>query len=175
MWPLSLVLFVATAAPQQQAVPTQQQAAPPQLTAQQKQLLESARQKAVKAANAAENDLLRGTSNTCYTLRSYYFRPQDGQAPVPAGMTTCTPANKLQQKWVATQPGWKSHADDLKIVDQQPPQDSNVCYAIRSYFFHRQDGQAPVLASTSTCTPASKLQQRRVSPSPALYVPLGLR
>jgi hypothetical protein len=172
MWPLSLVLLVATAAPQQ-AAPTPQQAASPQLTAQQKQLLESARQKAVKAANAAENDLLHGTYNTCYTLRSYFFQRQDGQAPMPAGMTTCTPANKFQQKWAATELGLKSRPTDLKIIDQQPSQDSNICYTMRSYSFRRQDGQAPVLVGTTTCTPASKLQQRRVSPEPALYVPMG--
>lgn len=40
-------------------------------------------------------------SNTCYTMRSYHFRRQDGQAPVPAGMTTCTPANVLQQRQVS--------------------------------------------------------------------------
>ena len=44
-------------------------------------------------------------SNTCFTMRSYYFRRQDGQAPVPAGMTTCTPASVLRQRQVSPQPG----------------------------------------------------------------------
>lgn len=172
MWPLSLVLLVATAVPQQQSAPSQQQTAP----AQQKQLLESARQKAVKAANAAEKDLLLGTSNTCYTLRSYFFQRQDGQAPMPAGMTTCTPANKVQQKWAATELGSKPRSKNLNIVvDQQPSQDSNICYTMRSYYFQRQDGLAPVLTGVSTCTPAKKLQQKRVSPEPGvMFVPLGL-
>jgi hypothetical protein len=43
-------------------------------------------------------------SNTCYTMRSYFFRRQDGQAPVPAGMTTCTPASVLQQKQISPGP-----------------------------------------------------------------------
>ena len=42
--------------------------------------------------------------NTCYTMRSYFFRRQDGQAPVPAGMTTCTPASVLQQRQVSPEP-----------------------------------------------------------------------
>jgi hypothetical protein len=42
--------------------------------------------------------------NTCYTMRSYFFRRQDGLAPVPAGMTTCTPASVLQQKQVSPEP-----------------------------------------------------------------------
>ena len=43
--------------------------------------------------------------NTCYTIRSYHFRRQDGQAPVPAGMTTCTRANVFQQRQVTSSPG----------------------------------------------------------------------
>jgi hypothetical protein len=42
--------------------------------------------------------------NTCYTMRSYFFRRQDGLAPVPAGMTTCTPASVLQQRQVSARP-----------------------------------------------------------------------
>ena len=42
--------------------------------------------------------------NTCFTMRSYFFRRQDGQAPVPAGMITCTPADVLQQRQVSPVP-----------------------------------------------------------------------
>jgi hypothetical protein len=45
-----------------------------------------------------------GNSNTCYTMRSYFFRRQDGLAPVPAGMTTCTPARMLQKKQISPAP-----------------------------------------------------------------------
>ena len=45
--------------------------------------------------------------NTCYTMRSYFFRRQDGQAPVPAGMTTCTPASVSQQRQVSPRPSVK--------------------------------------------------------------------
>jgi hypothetical protein len=45
---------------------------------------------------------------------------------------------------------------------------------MRSYFFRRQDGQAPVPAGMITCTPARVLQQRQVSPAPKVkFVPLG--
>jgi len=50
----------------------------------------------------------------------------------------------------------------------------NTCFTMRSYFFRRHDGQAPVPAGMITCTPASVLQQRKVSPVPELIlVPLG--
>jgi hypothetical protein len=53
---------------------------------------------------------------------------------------------------------------------------SNLCFTIRSYHFRRQDGQAPVPAGVTTCTPAKTLRQRRVSPTPRmLYVPLGMQ
>jgi hypothetical protein len=52
---------------------------------------------------------------------------------------------------------------------------SNLCFTMRSYYFHRQDGQAPVLAGATTCTPAKKFQQKQVSPAQGgLFVPLGL-
>jgi len=62
-------------------------------------------------------------------------------------------------------------------LDRQAPDagQRNLCFTMRSYYFHRQDGQAPVLVGTATCTPASKLQQKKVSPTPdGLFVPLGL-
>jgi hypothetical protein len=50
------------------------------------------------------------------------------------------------------------------------------CYAIRSYFFHRQDGQAPVLTGMTTCTPANLLRQRQASPAPrVMFVPVGVQ
>jgi hypothetical protein len=52
-------------------------------------------------------------------------------------------------------------------------EDSRGCFTIRSYFFRRQDGQAPVLAGMSTCTPASILRQRQTAPAPAVrFVPV---
>jgi hypothetical protein len=42
--------------------------------------------------------------NTCYSIRSYHFRRQDGQAPVPDGMTTCTRANVFQQRQLTSIP-----------------------------------------------------------------------
>ncbi len=44
--------------------------------------------------------------------------------------------------------------------------DASTCYAIRSYIFLRQDGNAPVLVGTTTCTPADTLRRQEVSPPP---------
>lgn len=54
------------------------------------------------------------------------------------------------------------------------PGQSYGCYAIRSYNFHRQDGNAPVLTGMTTCTPANLLRQRQASPEPRVrFVPVG--
>lgn len=59
-------------------------------------------------------------------------------------------------------------------VSPQELQNRNLCFAIRSYHFRRQDGNAPVLVGTTTCTPAVDFRQRQVRPKPGLYVPLAL-
>lgn len=52
-----------------------------------------------------------------------------------------------------------------KRMLQDLPRDANICYAIRSYIFKREDSRAPVLVKTMTCTPSSVLMERRVSPA----------
>jgi hypothetical protein len=49
--------------------------------------------------------------------------------------------------------------------------DANTCFAIRSYVFHRNDGQAPALVNTTTCTPANTLRTLQTSPAPVRLVP----
>ncbi len=50
--------------------------------------------------------------------------------------------------------------------------DSVDCYAIRSYIFKRQDGNAPVLIRTTTCTPANAVRPEQVAhPPKARLVP----
>ncbi|HEY2361621.1 MAG TPA: hypothetical protein VGK36_10925 [Candidatus Angelobacter sp.] len=95
MWPLSIFLFVATAAPQQQSLNVSQDFRILKLPAVQHRQLDDARSR--KLIDPAKR-------NTCFTMRSYFFRRQDGQAPVPAGMTTCTPASVLQQRQVSARP-----------------------------------------------------------------------
>ncbi|SRR5260221_14220174 len=51
------------------------------------------------------------------------------------------------------------------------PWDASTCFAIRSYVFHRNDGQAPTLVNTTTCTPAKTLRNLQVSPAPVRLVP----
>jgi hypothetical protein len=96
MWPLSIFLFVATAAPQQQQLNVFQDFSSLKLPAMQhRQLLDDA---------TSRKWIDESRRNTCFTMRSYFFRRQDGQAPVPAGMTTCTPASVLQQRQVSPGP-----------------------------------------------------------------------
>lgn len=93
MWPLSIFLLVATAAPQQKPLDVSQDFHTPTLPAMQHAQFGDARKRMEESRR-----------NTCYTMRSYFFRRQDGQAPVPAGMTTCTPARVLQQREVSPRP-----------------------------------------------------------------------
>jgi hypothetical protein len=98
MWPLSIFLFVATAAPQQQQLNVFQDSRSLKLPAMQHRQFDHATSR--KLIDESQR-------NTCYTMRSYFFRRQDGQAPVPAGMTTCTPASVLQQRQVSPRPSVK--------------------------------------------------------------------
>ena len=102
MWPLYLVFIFATAAPQQQdSIPGLQRKLPSQIIR-------------LSASSLADSQ-----KNTCFTMRSYLFRQQDGQAPVPAGMTTCTPANVLQQRRVMSGPDGLFMPLGMKIEEQK--------------------------------------------------------
>jgi hypothetical protein len=90
---LNLLFVFAMAAPQQSSTSTLPNSQP-KLTAHTLNIGDAASRKALADAQ----------SNTCYTIRSYHFRRQDGQAPVPAGMTTCTRANVFQQRQVTGDP-----------------------------------------------------------------------
>jgi len=95
MWPLSIFLFVATAAPLQQPLDVFQDFRNLKLPVMQHRQLDDAQGRKL---------IEQSRRNTCYTMRSYFFRRQDGLAPVPAGMTTCTPASVLQQRQVSPDP-----------------------------------------------------------------------
>jgi len=91
MWPLHLLLLLGLSGPQQTS-PNASVILQGKLSA--LQTLHNM----VVAPERIDN------RNTCYTMRSYFFRRQDGQAPVPAGMTTCTPARVLQKKQISPGP-----------------------------------------------------------------------
>jgi hypothetical protein len=103
MWPLSVFLFLIAGAP----APPQQK--PLDVFQNFHQLKLPVMQHAQLDNPTARRLLEESQRNTCFTMRSYFFRRQDGQAPVPAGMTTCTPASVLQQRQV-------SPAPDVKFV-----------------------------------------------------------
>jgi hypothetical protein len=97
MWPLSVFLFFAIAAPQQNST------AATQFPLQGKIALMQQKLHLVQQLRSGTLDT-QAQRNMCFTMRSYFFRRQDGQAPVPAGMTTCTPASILQQRQVSPAP-----------------------------------------------------------------------
>ncbi|MGZ4855688.1 MAG: hypothetical protein ACXV96_10765 [Candidatus Angelobacter sp.] len=95
MWPLSIFLSLATAVPQQKPLDVFQDFLQLKLPVMQHRQFDDTR---------ARKLMEESQRNTCYTMRSYFFRRQDGQAPVPAGMTTCTPANASRQLQVSPGP-----------------------------------------------------------------------
>ena len=99
MWPLSIFLFLIVAAapapPQQKPLDVFQDFHHLKLPVMQHRQFDNT--SARKLTDVSRR-------NTCFTMRSYFFRRQDGQAPVPAGMTTCTPASVLQQRQVSPVP-----------------------------------------------------------------------
>jgi hypothetical protein len=102
MLPLSVFLFFVAAAapPQQKPLDVSQDFRQLKLPVMQHRQLDGATAHRIREA---------GRSNICFTMRSYFFRRQDGQAPVPAGMTTCTSASVFQQRQVSPEP-------DVKLV-----------------------------------------------------------
>jgi hypothetical protein len=42
--------------------------------------------------------------HTCFTMRTYYFKREDGKAPELTGTTTCTPANVLRREQAKRKP-----------------------------------------------------------------------
>ncbi len=73
------------------------------------------------------------------------------------------------QDYIGKVPNFPPHQhrvypDGQKILKGQQYADlfaESTCFAIRSYVFTRQDGNAPVLVGSSTCTPASALRMER--------------
>jgi len=64
------------------------------------------------------------------------------------------------------------HQDRIDVRDQLAQQNSNMCFAIRSYIFKRADDSAPVLVKTMTCTPNTVFLQKAGHPSTPRLVPL---
>ncbi len=102
--------------------------------------------------------------------------PQQGPANLQGDYVGKVPQIKSALGKVPQPNGQGGHAVPSRRVSPDDLQAKNTCYTLRSYHFERHDGQAPALTGVSTCTPANKLQQRQVSPSPGvLYVPMGLQ
>ena len=95
---LTVILIVCAATAQTTAAPRQNpaSAAPVIVTTDQSSTQRS-------EVEAPESDRL---GSTCYTMRSYIFRRQDGDAPRLVGMTNCTPANRFTTKRALKSPAW---------------------------------------------------------------------
>jgi hypothetical protein len=112
MWPLSIILLFAAAAPQQNA-PAPQQGFIGKIPLQ-VQLGDNR----VLVRRLSPQQLI--DKNTCYTVRSYHFEREDGQAPVLTAMTTCTPARILEQKRVSPARGMYVPLSLQRTDGQQP-------------------------------------------------------
>jgi hypothetical protein len=55
----------------------------------------------------------------------------------------------------------RSDADQMRALANR-----NTCYTMRTYVFRRQDGTAPVLVGTTTCTPATVVRRQQVDHPP---------
>jgi hypothetical protein len=53
-----------------------------------------------------------------------------------------------------------------RVMQQAAQGNQNTCYAMRTYFFRREDGNAPVLVGTTTCTPADIYRRKNAGPPP---------
>jgi hypothetical protein len=58
---------------------------------------------------SADQQQALANRDTCYTMRTYVFRRQDGTAPVLVGTTTCTPANVVRRQQV-------NHPPEVRLV-----------------------------------------------------------
>jgi hypothetical protein len=112
MWPLHFVFLLAFAAQPQQASSVEFK---PDTTRLQEQV-QMRRQLQQKDFET------RQKANVCYFIRSYHFRRQDGLAPVPAGVTTCTPAEAFRQKQVNATPRVMYVPLGLQPEEQDYPQ-----------------------------------------------------
>lgn len=91
--------------------------------------------------------------------------PQDQVSSAPSsGDWLATPAFTVEQFNAAR--SLRLAQRRLQQAMRDPRRDSSTCYAIKSYIFEREDGNAPVLVATTTCTPANTLQWRQVDDPP---------
>jgi hypothetical protein len=79
---------------------------------------------------------------------------------------------RMMKSWILNQAENARKLDHIQIDKTQV--NDNLCFAIRSYIFKREDGNAPELVGSTTCTPATALRQRRVGHPRGQLVPLGL-
>ena len=91
--------------------------------------------------------------------------PQNQQASVPSsGDGLAAPIFAARQFNTLTR--LEQRRLQQAFADARRDAQLGICYAIKSYIFEREDGNAPVLVATTTCTPANTLRWRQVDRAP---------
>lgn len=104
---------------------------------------------------------------------------QDQSASRPLFVRPLAQSQSQSGDWLGRVPQFQGPLSPLETKrfnadDFLAEQNSHMCFAIRSYIFRRNDGKAPVLVKTMTCTPNTVFLKRAGPPPEGLYVPLKL-
>ena len=88
--------------------------------------------------------------------------------PLPQGFEGKIPSPLPGSGLFQIGPDGRSRTYRLSAEQARNLANRDTCYTMRSYIFRRQDGNAPVLVGTTTCTPANVVRPRQVNRSPRL-------
>lgn len=104
---------------------------------------------------------------------------QDQQQSKPLFVRPLAQNQSQSSDWLGGVPRFQGSLGQLQTrrfdaEDFLADQNSHMCFAIRSYIFKRNDGKAPVLVKTMTCTPNTVFLKKAGPPPKGLYVPLKL-
>jgi hypothetical protein len=93
------------------------------------------------------------------TLLGLMGPPQDFVGKIPT-----SPLPQSGPFQIGTDPF--THLQRLSADQLQTLANRDTCFTIRTYVFRRQDGTAPVLVGTTTCTPATVVRRQQVNRPP---------
>ena len=88
--------------------------------------------------------------------------------PQDYAIQSSTPEQRTEQ-FMAYQAQQARQLDPIQV--DRIESNNTGCFAIRSYIFKREDGNAPELVGTTTCTPGNFVHQRRVGQPKARLLP----
>lgn len=107
------------------------------------------------------------------------LQPQDQSPSKPLFVRPLVQSQSQSGDWLGRVPQFQGSLSQrqtkrFNAEDFLAEQNSHMCFAIRSYIFRRNDGKAPVLVKTMTCTPNTVFLKKAGPPPRGLYVPLKL-